>query len=50
MLQKVEIIYGKFKKRGIKATLSIKNPKKFKQIQKVTGRNIFQFSKYEEIE
>ena len=49
-LQKVEIIYGKFKKRDIKAPLLIKNPEKLKQIQKVTGRNIFQFSKYEEKE
>ena len=49
-LQKVEIVYGKFKKRDIKAPLLIKNPEKLKQIQKVTGRNIFQFSKYEEKE
>ena len=49
-LPKVEIVYGKFKKRDIKAPLLIKNPEKLKQIQKVTGRNIFQFSKYEEKE
>lgn len=49
-LQKVEVIYGKFKKRDIKATLSIKNPEKLKKIQKIIGKNVFQFSKYEEKE
>ena len=49
-LQTIEIVYGKFKKRDIKATLSIKNPKKLKQIQKIMGRSTFQFSKYEEKE
>ena len=49
-LQKVKIVYGKFKKRDIKATLSIKNPEKLKQIQRIIGRSVFQFSKYEEKE
>lgn len=46
-LQKVEIVYGKFKKRNIKSMLSIKNPEKLKQIQKIIGGSVFQFSKYE---
>ena len=49
-LQEVKIVYGKFKKRDIKASLSIKNPETLKQIQRIMGRRVFQFSKYEEKE
>ena len=49
-LQKVEIVYGKFKKRDIKAPLLIKNQEKLKQVQKIMGKSVFQFSKYEEKE
>lgn len=49
-LQKTKIVYGKFKKRDIKARLSIKNPGKLKQVQKIIGKSTFQFSKYEEKE
>ena len=49
-IQKVEIVYGKFKKRHIKALLVIKNPEQLKQIKKIIGKNIIPFFKYEEKE
>ena len=49
-LQKVEIIYGKFKKRHINASLIIKNPEQLKQVKKIIGKNITPFFKYEEKE
>ena len=49
-LQKVETVYGKFKKRNVKASLVIKNPEQLKQIKKIIGKNITPFFKYEEKE
>ncbi len=49
-LQKVEIIYGKFKKRHINASLVIKNSKQLKQLKNILGKNISPFFKYKEKE
>ena len=49
-IQKVEIIYGKFKRRNIKASMVIKNPEQLKQVKRIIGKNISPFSKYEEKE
>ena len=49
-LKKVEIIYGKFKKRHINISLVIKNPEKLNQVKKIIGNNITPFFKYEEKE
>ena len=49
-LQKVEIVYGKFKKRHINASFVIKNPEQLKQIKKIIGKNITPFFKHEEKE
>ena len=49
-LQKVEVIYGKFKKRHINISFVIKNPEKLNQVKKIIGKNITPFFKYEEKE
>ena len=49
-LQKVEVVYGKFKRRNVKASLVIKNPEQLKQVKKIIGKNITPFFKYEEKE
>lgn len=49
-LQKVEIVYGKFKRRNIKASLLIKNPEQLKQMRKIIGKNTIPFFKYKEKE
>ena len=49
-IQKVEVVYGKFKRRNIKASLVIKNSEQLKQIKKIIGKNITPFFKYEEKE
>ena len=49
-LQNINIIYGKFKKRDIKVAIPVKNQEQLKEIKKITGKNIFQLSKYEEKE
>ncbi|MCY4321524.1 MAG: NYN domain-containing protein [Bdellovibrionaceae bacterium] len=49
-LQNLNIIYGKFKKRDIKAIIPVKNHEQLKEIKKITEKNIFQLSKYEEKE
>ena len=49
-IQKIEIVYGKFKRRNIKPSLVIKNPEQLKQIKKIIGKNITPFFKYEEKE
>ena len=49
-IQKVDVVYGKFKKRNIKTSLVIKNPEQLKQVKKIIGKNITPFFKYEEKE
>ena len=46
----LEIIFGKFKKRDLKAALVITDFKKLKQVKQIVGGNLIQFQKYEEKE
>ena len=48
-IQKIEIVYGKFKRRNIRPSLVIKNPEQLKQIRRIIG-NTTPFFKYEEKE
>ena len=48
-IQKVEVVYGKFKRRNIRPALVVKNPEQLKQIRKIIG-NVTPFFKYEEKE
>ena len=49
-LQNVEIIFGKFKKRDLKASLVISDFRKLEQVKQIVGGSLIQFQKYEEKE
>ena len=49
-LQNVEIIFGKFKKRDLKASLVITDFEKLEQVKQIVGGDLIQFQKYEEKE
>ena len=49
-LQNVEIVFGKFKKRDLKASLVISDFRKLEQVKQIVGGSLIQFQKYEEKE